>query len=51
MAIWGYKWINGQVEAKLFDEVIEKGWEDTPAKCEEPKGKSKKEVKEDGYGE
>lgn len=29
--IWGYRLKNGEVEAKLFDEKLPRGWKDTPA--------------------
>ena len=34
---WGYKLVDGEVEAKLFPEGREKGWEDTPAKLKAKK--------------
>ena len=37
MQIWGYRLVNGAVEAQIFTDALPKGWVDTPAKCK-PKG-------------
>lgn len=37
--VWGYRYVNGEIEAKIFTSTIPKGWVDSPAKC---KGKGDK---------
>lgn len=38
---WGYKMVNGEVQAQLFpDGLPARGWADSPAKCK-PAKKSK----------
>lgn len=37
--IWGYRLVKGEVEAKLFDGKLPRGWKDTPAGLVKTEGK------------
>lgn len=40
MERWGYRLKDGEIEAKIFDGDLPKGWHDSPAKCAPKKVKN-----------